>query len=89
MSTQGTFSVEIPDPVMVWEVEPDIYNEQRYLFRWIVRAVVGATVVFERAYFETNLWGEAPEGVVTVDDAEDARRLAAEELGAKLRALLT
>lgn len=83
---KGEFTVTIPDPVMVWEVQlRRIGSEYPYQRSWTVQAVVGDVVVFEREYDETR-WDDVTDTPIT--DEDDAKREAARDLGERLKALL-
>lgn len=84
-------SIEIPDAVLLWEVEYELPETNDPYGVFVVRAVVGAArhVVFERRYDEQPLDGKGPSWSEGIYDADDARRKAAEELAAKLKALLS
>lgn len=77
-------TIEIPDPVMVWETEYDLPITNEPYGEYIVRAVVGDVVVFEQKYPEYNPFAGAG-----VDDMDDAKAKAANELGEKLKELLS
>lgn len=83
-------SIEIPDAVLLWEVEYELPEANDPYGVFVVRAVVGAAghVVFERRYDEARAV-DGPSWSTGIYDSDDARRKAAEELAAKLKALLS
>lgn len=81
-------SIEIPDPVLTWEVSYEPGPQQNYFGgTYTAQAVVGGVTVFERSYSEYD--STNPPGNPGVESDDAARDRAARELGEKLRELLS
>lgn len=76
-------TIQIPDPVIVWEVEEN--RDEKWDAHFTVRAVVGSVTIFEQGYRQDD---DSAWFYDRAYDAEEAKERAAKELGRKLERLL-
>ncbi len=75
-------TIDLPDPVMVWEATEEHDYKDSYAANFTIRALVGGVIIFEQRYQDDD-WNAAH-----AYDLEDAKRKAAEDLGERLRELI-